>query len=92
MTDVATAADIASVELRVGHTASYATSLSAVYNQTCNLLYLYDTSGNLMTPGFAPGSTIPGGGDNLISNSLGSLDCTQTTVTQSGNNLVIVGT
>ena len=37
VTDVATAADIASVELRVGHTSSYATSLNTVYNQTTNL-------------------------------------------------------
>jgi len=55
----------------------------AYYNTSQNKLYLRNDEGTAWTGGFTPGSA------NTIENSYSKLDCSQTTVQGSGNNLTI---
>src|SRR5206468_11354709 len=57
--------------------------LDCVYDAVANKLYVRSADGATLTGGFSPGSA------NVISNGHGSLDCSQTTVTPSGNTLTV---
>ena len=76
VSDTAGTGDIASTILTIG---SGGTTLKATY--ASGLLYL--STGSSLGTGYAPGSA------TVITTSLGSLNCVNTTVTASGNNLVI---
>jgi len=73
---------LSAVALSVGKLGSAATTLYAKYQVTTGFLYLANSSGTYVG-GFAPGSS------NVITGSEGTLDCSQTTVTVSGNNLTV---
>ncbi|MDD5448991.1 MAG: sialidase family protein [Candidatus Omnitrophica bacterium] len=55
----------------------------AYYDQPTNKLYLRSDNGTAWTGGFAPGS------NNIISNTQGSLNCLNTTISRSGATLTI---
>jgi hypothetical protein len=67
----------------VNGTLTGANGLWAGYDAVTNKLYLKSDNGGTWLGGFAPGSP------NVISNSQGSLDCANTTVTRSGNILTV---
>lgn len=60
-----------------------ANSISVIYDPTQGLLYMMDDDGVTRLGGFAPGS------DNTIQNSQGVLNCKNTTVTASGNDITV---
>ncbi|MBI5694646.1 MAG: S8 family serine peptidase [Nitrospirae bacterium] len=57
--------------------------LKLKYDRVKNLLYLLNDAGNAWLGGHAPGSTA------IVSNSRGTLDCSKTTVSTSGNELTV---
>jgi len=75
-------AALTKVQLCVGANGAPSTSLYAEYLPATNLLYLFNAS-NVAVGGFAPGS------NNVITTTLGTLNCAATTVTKSGNNLTV---
>jgi len=82
VTSVGGPSNLAKVGLSVGQLSSPAASLYAEYVVGTNSLYLANSSGTYIG-GFTPGS------NNVISTGLGTLNCQSTTVTTSGNQLVI---
>jgi len=76
------ATDLKQVQLCIGGLALPSTTLYAEYLPATNLLYLFNAS-DVAVGGYAPGSS------NVITTTLGSLNCAGTTVTKSGNNLVV---
>jgi len=80
--DVNSATQITWVKLCVGQLVAPSVSLYASYNATTNSLYLYNAN-NVAVGGFAPGSK------NVITTSLGYLNCAKTTVTKSGSTVVV---
>ncbi len=77
------AADLSIVLLRATSSGSNAGSLVGYYNLKANKLYLLNDAGNVYTGGFAPGSA------NMISNSQGSLNCAQCSVSINGTHLTV---
>lgn len=75
--------DISQAFLQINTNTSGVGGLRCYYAATNNLLFFLNEAGTTFIGGFAPGS------NNVISNSRGSLDCANTTVTRSGNNLTI---
>jgi len=71
------------VQFCLGQNGYPSTSLYAEYLPATNLLYLFNAN-NVAIGGFAPGS------DNVISAPLGSLDCSETRVSGTGNNLTVL--
>jgi len=66
----------------VGSPTNAATSLGVAYYPGTNLLYLRTTS-NTLVGGFTPGS------NNVITTTLGSLNCAASSVTTSGNQIIL---
>ena len=76
------ALDLSRVWLQVQNTTGWQ-SLYAKYDSLTNLLSLYNDTGTALVGSFAPGSA------HTLSNSLGTLDCANTTVSLSGNTLTV---
>jgi len=76
------ASALTKVQICAGALTYPSTSLYAEYLPATNLLYLFNAT-NLAVGGFAPGS------NNVITTTLGSLNCAATTVTKSGGNLTV---
>ncbi len=75
--------DISQAMLQLNTNTSGVGALRCYYAATNNLLFFLNDAGTGFLGGFAPGS------NNVISNARGSLDCSKTTVTRSGNNITI---
>jgi len=73
---------LSSVAVVIGSLTSPTNSIALKYVPGTNLLYLAD-SNNTLQGGFAPGSS------NTITTSQGTLDCTNTTVTTSGDQITV---
>jgi|GEM_PF-1701659 len=79
-------ANLKSVELLVTSAASGgANSIWAKYDQTLNRLYLYNDAGTALLAA----TCAPAAAGKTVSNTQGTLNCQQTTVTKSGNNLTV---
>jgi hypothetical protein len=77
-------ADIKNVDIRMSPAGDGVNSIWARYNRNKNLLFIYNSSGTTLKSG----SCTPGSSGTL-KNSNGGLNCLQTTVTGSGNNLTV---
>jgi hypothetical protein len=75
--------DITAVRLIASGSLSGGYSLYGYYDRNQNLLYLFNDAGTALVGGFAPGSS------NVISNSQGTLNCADTTVTAGGTTLTV---
>jgi hypothetical protein len=75
--------DLSQIYLLIHHRFDEAASFSAYYDQRKNKLYLRDDTGTNWLGGFSPGS------QNILANSFSFLDCSQTSVSSTGNSLVI---
>lgn len=69
--------------LNINETTGLIRGVYVLYDQVNNLLYLRNETDTSWLGGYAPGSS------NTISNALGSLNCANTTVSVSGNNLTV---
>jgi hypothetical protein len=76
-------ADISQAFLQINTNTSGVGGIRCFYAATNNLLFFLNDAGTGFLGGFAPGS------NNVISNSRGSLDCANTTVTKTGNTITI---
>ena len=76
-------ANISQAMLQLNTSTSGLNGLRCYYAAASNLLFFLNETGTGYSGGFAPGS------NNVISNSRGSLDCSQTTVTRSGNDITV---
>jgi RHS repeat-associated protein len=77
-------ANLKTVELLVNTTLTVSNGIRASYNRTTNLLTLYNNAG-----GAAQGTCTPGSVGITISNTQGTLNCQQTTITKAGNNITV---
>ena len=80
--DGAGAGALTKVQICAGGLTYPSTSLYAEYLPATNLLYLFNAS-NVAVGGYAPGS------NHVITTLLGSLNCAATTVTKSGDDLIV---
>ncbi len=77
------ASDITAAHFLVNTSTNTANALYVYYNAANNKLYLRNDAGTAFIGGFVPGS------NNTISNSQGSLNCANTTVSKSGDTLTL---
>jgi len=82
-TDINTYRDIQTVRLLINKTLNSINAVYVYYNQNTNKLYLLNDTGTTWLGGFAPGSS------NIIENTYGKLDCSQTTVSFSDNTITV---
>jgi hypothetical protein len=75
--------ELKSAYLLMNATTGEKNCLSAYYNQNENKLYLRNNANTCWLGGFAPGSS------KIIQNSYVKIDCLKTTVTGSGNDLIV---
>jgi hypothetical protein len=81
--DAEGAVDISEVRFLVSDTTSTANALCVIYERATKKVYLLDDDGVTRKGGF------PGGSDNVISNSQGSIDCKTVSVSMQGSKLTL---